>query len=113
MPSPSYTFSEFLDRLLLRLYELDRNAENPSHFFNLSEIAGELRDRPPEKWVFDAANVLRTMGWATVEINSMAVSAMISGNGRLYVEQGRGKINDIQRNRSNIYNLSVTGDHNQ
>jgi hypothetical protein len=117
MASPSYTFSEFIDRLLVRLYERDREADNPARFIDLLELSKEFKEIPPERWVVDAANELRTMGLAAVEINSMGVQALLTGRGRLYVERGQGKTRDFlsqpEKYYNKVTNVHVHGNQNQ
>lgn len=113
MASPSYTFSEFIDRLLVGLYEIDHHAGDPTRFFDLIDISQKLKEPPPEKWVLDAANVLRTMGLATILINSSIVGAQLTGHGRLYVEQDKGETKTIRRNPDRYFSINVTGNGNQ
>lgn len=110
MPSPSMKFSEFVDLLLVKLYELDR--AQPDTYFNLDNVAQDIRGDIPTSWVFDAAKVLETRALADVLFTFGGTDAKISGEGRLYVEEGRG-ITQQAIQQPNQYFIHVTGSQNQ
>jgi hypothetical protein len=103
-------FTEFVDRLIVRLYELDR--ERPGEFWNLATVAESLKDMVPPAWRFDAGKVLDTRGFADVIFTFGGTDAKITGEGRLYVEEGRGTTKEIQSNPQNYY-VTVSGNNNQ
>ena len=106
-------FSEFIDLLLARLLELEHEG-GPGAFFDLNEVAQELKPEIPAQWVFDAGKVLESRGWAQV-LFSMGggCHARLTGEGRLYVEEERGT-GMIQRYHAAPGQfVSVTGVGNQ
>jgi hypothetical protein len=111
MSSPTYKFSEFVDMILVRLYELDR--QDSQRFVDLSVIQKELKEQVPTSWLIDAAKVLQSRGLAECMITYSGVFAQISGEGRLYVEDGRGYTKKIEESRSSYYNINVSGGINQ
>jgi hypothetical protein len=110
MAKATIKFTEFVDQLLVRLYDLD--AESPGEFHNLSAIAESLKTDVPAEWVFDAGKVLESRALADVLFTFGGTDAKISGEGRLYVEEGRGTTKDIQDNPQNYY-VTVSGNNNQ
>ena len=83
-------FSEFIDLILARLYELERGA-GPGTLFDVNAIAQELREKIPPQWMFDAGKVLESRGWAQVAFTfGGGCHARLTGEGRLYVEEERG-----------------------
>ena len=110
MASPIFTFSKFIDLLLVKLYDLDR--ELGDKFFDLNWIAQQIIGNSPEKWGFDAAKVLESRGLAMCIFTFGGVQGQITGEGRLYVEEDRGKTEEIKKDRPNYY-INVTGDNNQ
>jgi hypothetical protein len=103
-------FTEFVDRLIVKLYELD--GEHPGEFQNLAMIAESIRDSVPPSWIFDAGKVLDTRGFADVLFTFGGTDAKITGEGRLYVEEGRGTTQEIQAHPQNYY-VTVSGNNNQ
>jgi hypothetical protein len=83
-------FSQFIDLLLARLYESERQ-EGAGKFFDLRIIAKGMKSAIPDQWVFDAGKVLEAQGLAQC-IFTMGgnVQAMLTGEGRLFVENNRG-----------------------
>jgi uncharacterized protein (UPF0147 family) len=110
MAKPKFKFSEFVDLLIVKLYEAEREQDS-SAFVNLDMLAQQINDDIPSDWVFDAAKVLETRALANCTFNSMGTFAKISGEGRLYVEEGRGITKEVQRAPSNYY-VTVNGDQN-
>jgi len=83
-------FSEFIELILARLYELERIA-GPGVLFDVNAIAKELTVGIPSQWVFDAGKVLESRGWAQVAFTfGGGCHARLTGEGRLYVEEERG-----------------------
>jgi hypothetical protein len=80
-------FSEFLDLLMLKLYEAD--VQRPGDSVDLYRLASLFREDVPTVWVMDAANVMgqRLLARPILGLGRLA-NARISGEGRLYVEQG-------------------------
>jgi hypothetical protein len=111
MPAIRMKFSEFVDALLVRLYELDRDALDAG-FFNLDEVARQFIDAVPRGWVFDAAKVFENRGFARCLFTYGGVSAELTGEGRLYVEEGRGTTKQIQQHPDNYF-ITVAGNNNQ
>ena len=110
MQNTRMKFTEFVDRLLVRLYELDR--EQAGEFCSLPAVAKSLRDGVPPQWIFDAGKVLETRGLADVLFFFGGTDARITGEGRLYVEEGRGTTKEITSDRQAYY-VTVSGDNNQ
>ena len=110
MAKPSYKFSEFVDLLIVKLYEVEREQDS-SAFVNLDALARQIKGEIPSDWVFDAAKVLETRALANCAYNSRGTFAKISGEGRLYVEEGRGITKKVQQSPANFY-VTVTGDKN-
>jgi hypothetical protein len=103
-------FSEFLDRLLFKLYEFDR--EHSDEFANLSELAETIKGDVPPSWIVDAGKVLDARALADVIFTFGGTDAKISGEGRLYVEEGRGTTPQIQQAPQNYY-INIPGHSNQ
>jgi len=90
MPYTKLKFSEFIDLLLARLYDLESQGET-GRFFDLSAIASELSVDVPQQWVFDAAKVLESRGLAQVLFAMGGRSqATLTGEGRIFVEEEAG-----------------------
>ena len=110
MPTTSMTFSQFIELLLARLYDLDR--EHGPRYFNLTAVAQELKESVPSAWVFDSAKVLQRSGWARCAFTFGAVHAELTGEGRLFVEREEGRtgvIEDYHRNPSHYVVVSGSG----
>jgi hypothetical protein len=101
MEAPQYKFSEFIDAILVKLYELDRASTD--EFVKLDEVIKQIKGSIPPNWVFDAAKVLQSRGFINAIINSMGVFANLTGEGRLYVEEERGAVKKIEAAPSNYY----------
>ncbi len=106
-------FSEFIDLLLARLYDLDREGETAG-YFDLNAIKNELKVDIPQRWVWDAGRVLQSRGLADC-LFAMGgkAEAVIAGEGRLYVEeeQGTGIIKEYHQQPQNY--VIVSGTANQ
>ena len=113
MSAPTLAFSDFVDLVLVRLYELDKI--DTSSFVDLTTVYDEINGDVPKSWLIDAAKVLQARSLAQVMINSKGVYAHISGEGRLYIERGEGKqkAEEVETNRSNYFHISVSGNNNQ
>jgi F0F1-type ATP synthase alpha subunit len=110
MSAPSHKFSDFVDLVLVRLYEMDQ--VDSDSFVDLSSVQREIIGNVPASWLLDAAKVLQARSLADCMINSSGVFAHISGEGRLYVENRQGKTGEIEDKRSNYY-ITVSGSNNQ
>jgi hypothetical protein len=110
MAATTYRFSEFLDLLLVRLYEADR--QTPDDFADLTALARTIKGDVPVSWVMDAGKVLETRAFADVLFTFGATYAKITGEGRLYVEEGRGTTKKIQEQPATYY-VTVSGNNNQ
>lgn len=104
------TFTEFVDFVLVRVYERDQ--EESGVRVNLAELAGELREPVPHGWVVDALRVLDQRGWVRDWGLDNANVAEITGEGRLYVEGRQHQTTLIERYRerpNNYVFISGTG----
>jgi hypothetical protein len=110
MAKPTYKFSEFVDLLIVKLYEAELEQDSTA-FVNLDALARQIKGDAPPDWVFDAARVLETRALANCTFNSLGTFAKISGEGRLYVEEGRGITKQVQQTPANFY-VTITGDKN-
>ncbi len=99
MPRPTYKFTEFVDLLLVALYEADQSDGGNDQ--NLGELAMMIKGDVPLDWVFDAAKVLDNRGLADVIFSFGATHAKISGQGRLYVEAEQGFTKEAQASHGN------------
>jgi hypothetical protein len=107
-------FSEFIAILLTRLYELEKN-HKLTGFINLSMVAKELNIEIHPNWIFDAGKLLESRG-LTTNVYSMGgnVSSKLTGEGRMYVENGRKEENNIiAQYYSSPSNFIIKGDNNQ
>ena len=59
MAKPAYKFTDFVDLLLVALYEADQS-DNGDGFQDLGALAATIKGDVPRDWVFDAAKVLET-----------------------------------------------------
>jgi hypothetical protein len=111
MDRPTYKFTEFVDLLLVKLYDLDQT-QGSDGFFDLDALAKQIKGDVPTGWVFDAAKVLDTRALADCMITFGGAHAKISGEGRLYVEEGRGITKSAQEAPDSYY-VNVNGSDNQ
>lgn len=113
MPATKFKFSEFVDLLLVRLYDLDQ--EHGDRFSDLNALANDIDGHVPRNWAFDAGKVMDTRGWADCLFTFGGVSAQITGEGRLYVESRQGLTGRALDHREEFFRPSVvvTGSHNQ
>jgi hypothetical protein len=87
---PAMKFRDFIDLVLARLYELEREGRSGA-LFDLNVVAKSLKTHVPQDWVFDAGKVLESRGWAQVAFTfGGGCHARLTGEGRLYVEEERG-----------------------
>ena len=112
MAKPAYKFTEFVDLLLVALYEADQS-DNGNEFQNLESLAATIKGDVPRDWVFDAAKVLEMRALADCIFAFGATRAKISGQGRLYVESGMGFTKKAQESHPTYYNVTVSGSGNQ
>jgi hypothetical protein len=106
-------FIEFVDLILARLYERDK--QEPGALFDLNEISAELNGNVPEAWVIDAAKVLQTRGLIMPLITFGGITAQLTGEGRVYVEEekGTGIIKRYHHDPAPYIQVHVHGDNNQ
>lgn len=112
MPKPSYKFTEFIDLLLVALYDADQS-DDGTGFQNLEALAATIKGDVPPDWVFDAAKVLQTRALADCIFTLGGTEAKITGQGRLYVESGQGFTKKAQESHATYYNVTVSGSGNQ
>lgn len=106
-------FGEFIDLLMARLLELERE-ERPGALVDLNELARGLKVKVPEQWVFDAGKVLESRGWAQVLFTmGGGCHARLTGEGRLYVEEERGTGIIRRYHEAPAQFISVLGTGNQ
>jgi hypothetical protein len=106
------SFTEFVELMLARLVEADR--QQPGAYVDLVPLAEELKQETPQAWIFDARTALEQRGLVrALKVLGRTAPAMLTGEGRLYVEQGgeTGIINEYTHHRSNF--VIVTGSNNQ
>lgn len=105
-------FSEFVDFTLVRLYQLEQT-QGAGRYFSLNQIAKELKEEIPPAWIRDAGKVLqsRRLAEAIFMIGGNA-QAQLTGEGRLWVEEGHGKVPEIQKDLPRIM-VSISGANNQ
>jgi hypothetical protein len=115
MPATKLKFSQFVDLLLARLYELEQ--ESPAtEFYDLDSIARDLKDPVPDGWVFDAGKVLQSRGLVDCIFTLGGAQARLTGEGRLFVEedQGTGIIPEYKSAPEHfVQHVSVSGHGNQ
>ncbi len=115
-PQEELSFTEFVDLLLVRLYDLDKQAAGQPH--NVDAVAEELRPAIPKPWVSQATEALSGRGWVDDSMSvDQATIASITGEGRLYVEGREHQTEVIERYRQqpanyvyvegNVGNLAV------
>lgn len=94
MSRPHYTFSEFIDLILARLYELEQS-QGASSFFDVNAINEQLKEPVDAQWVFDAGKVLESRGLAQCVFAFGGVcQARLTGEGRLFVEERRDRASE-------------------
>ena len=104
-------FTEFVELILVRLYEADR--ARPGVAVNLSDLAVELRQEIPDSWAFDAVQVLADRGLVEDMRTMQTPHAILTGEGRLFVEGGgqTGVIDEYRQHPANF--VIVTGSSHQ
>jgi hypothetical protein len=109
---PQMKFSQFVDFILVRLYQLEQT-RGAGRYFSLNEIARELKEEMPRAWIRDAGKVLqsRRLAEAIFMVGGNA-QAQLTGEGRLWVEEGRGKVPEIQKDLPRIM-VNISGANNQ
>jgi len=108
MAKPTYKFTEFVDLLLVALYEADGGG-----YQNLEALAATIKGDVPRDWVFDAAKVLQTRALADCIFTFGGTHARITGQGRLYVESQQGFTKTAQELHATYYNVTVSGTGHQ
>jgi hypothetical protein len=90
LPLSGFGFSGFIDLLLARLYDIERQQEQ-GKFWSLNSIASQMKEKIPTIWVLDAARIMESRGLVTaIYTFGGNVRAELSGDGRMYVEENRG-----------------------
>ncbi len=109
------TFSQFLDLLLVRLYELEME-QGADRFFDLHQINSTLQRPLPDQWVLDAGNVLASRGLVQEAFTFDGLDARIAGEGRLLVEEKKDQQRSIVKryydNPQDFVNKSVVDSQN-
>jgi len=104
------TFGEFVELILARLAEADR--EEPGTWIDMFPLAEQLRANVPDDWVFQAQDVLENRGLVNpLRVLGRTAPARLTGEGRLYVEAGgdTGIINEYRQQPSNFVFVSGSG----
>ena len=100
------TFTEFIDFVLVRLYELGTDEGGRLH--DVQSIAAELQGPVPADWAWEAT---KTLGDRNLVIPALAganaASATITGEGRLYVEGRTHETEVIEKYRERPTNFVV------
>jgi len=109
---PRMRFAEFVDLLLMRLYEVDQKAGSTP--VDLNALVQDLKDPVPEDWTRDAAKILNSRGLADCMFTFGAVHGSLTGMGRLFVEEDRGTgiIPQYKANREKFVQVNVSGSNN-
>jgi hypothetical protein len=105
-------FTEFVELMLARIAEEDR--QQPGAFIDMFPLAEGLRQEIPKEWVFDARDGLEARGLVhPLKVLGYTAPARLTGEGRLYVEQGgeTGVIDDYWSHPMNF--VFVTGEGHQ
>jgi len=108
------SFSQFIDLLLARLYDAQRT--NPNGMIDLNALAADLRETVPDDWVVDAARVMQSRGLADCIISYGACRGRLTGEGMLFVEEGRGTgvISQYRQEPAQYFqHVNVSGSGNQ
>jgi hypothetical protein len=103
-------FSEFVDILLVGLYDADE--KNPGKFFDLNALSKALKISVPLDWVFDAGKVLESRLLAQCLYTYGATHGRLTGEGRLYVEGGRGITRKVTEHPEQYF-VNIHGNQNQ
>jgi len=105
-------FTDFVDIVLARLYELD-NGEG--EFRDTREIAAQLKESVPDWWPDEAVKVLNDRGYVDAALAFGSAEAVITGAGRIAVEeQERDRSSTIHEYIAHPANfVLVTGSGNQ
>jgi hypothetical protein len=96
--------------MLARIVEADR--QQPGAYVDMIPLAEELRQDIPIDWVFDAREALEVRGLVDpMKVIGHIAPAKLTGEGRLYVEQGgdTGVIDEYRQHPSNFVIVSGTG----
>ena len=103
------TFTEFVELMLVRLYEADR--QQPGEVIDLSRLAAELGQDVPEGWLFDAVEALADRGLVEDMRTMQTAHAILRGEGRLFVERGgsTGVIDEYRQHPANFVVVSGSG----
>jgi hypothetical protein len=108
----SLKYSDFIDLALAWVAQADRR--DPGSHVDLFQLASELKEPIPDQWVFDAAERLDLQGLVKwMRVFGRTAMVVLTGEGRLYVEQGgaTGVIHEYQRQPSQFFVITGEG-HN-
>lgn len=87
----SLTFTDFVEFVLVRLYDLDSGELS---FIDVDAIAAELKGVPPT-WAADAVQFLDQQGYVKAALAFASSQAIITGAGRMRVEQKQREADSI------------------
>lgn len=110
MTETALTFGEFMELILARLVEADR--EEPGTWVDMLPLAEQLKANIPDDWVFDAREALETRGLVNpLKVLGRTALARLTAEGRLFVEAGgnTGIINEYRQQPSNFVFVSGSG----
>ena len=95
------SFSQFVDYLLWALYAAERD-QGTTEFVDLGELADALNEPVPSQWVRDAGKVLEARGLIRLILAFGGYAgAMLTGEGRIYVEDQMSREGSIIRELAN------------
>lgn len=95
------SFSQFVDYLLWALYTAERD-QGAAEFVDLDELADTLTEPVPSQWVRDAGKVLEARGLIRLILAFGGYAgAMLTGEGRIYVEDQMSQEGSIVRELAN------------
>lgn len=110
MAKPSYRFTDFVDLLLVALFD---HSDEGDDYQNLESLAATIKGDVPQDWVFDAAKVLQSRGLADCIFTFGGTHAKITGPGRIYVDSKQGFAKEAIDKHATYYNVTVTGPNSQ
>lgn len=112
MATTEVSFREFVELMLARLAEADR--DHPGTWVDMFPLAEQLRQNVPDDWVFEAREVLENRGLVSpLKVLGRTALARLTGEGRLFVEDGgsTGIIEEYRQMPSHFVIVSGSG-HN-
>jgi hypothetical protein len=112
MATTEVSFREFVELMLARLAEADR--DHPGTWVDMFPLAEQLRQNVPDDWVFEAREVLENRSLVSpLKVLGRTAPARLTGEGRLFVEDGgsTGIIEEYRQAPSHFVIVSGSG-HN-